>query len=119
MAADENEGFKFANLVNTNNARATLFGFLADSLLGFLVHVRCNAAKVRMIARFQPATSMAFATGPKCWLKRLAKQQRGNLFGEGALADSGRTYQKDCVRKPVNTLPEQLLLYMIVPAYSI
>ena len=110
MAADENKGFKLADLGDVDDSRASLLdllaGFFGGAFVGIVIAIRRDASEVWMIASVQPPASLAFATSGQCGRNGLAEQKRGQLFGECRLADSGWPDQERRMRKPVESLPE-------------
>jgi len=117
MAADKNEGFELADLVNLDIGGAALFGLFDRAFFGLVIAVRRNAPKVGMIAGIEPTAGLASTTGTQIGRWRFTKQKCGQLFRESCLADPGRTNQEHGVRKPAEPLPEKLFPDSAVPVY--
>jgi hypothetical protein len=117
MAADKNEGFEFADLVNLDIGRAALLGLFDGAFFGLVIAIRRDTPEVRMIAGVEPAAGLALTAGTQIGRGRFTKQKCGQLFRESRLADPGRANQEYGVRKPAEPLPEELFSDGTVPVY--
>jgi len=111
MAANENKGFEFANLVDANGSRTALFGFFVNAFFSFVIAIRRNASEVGMIPGVEPTACLAVAASRHFRGDRFAQQKCSELFGKGGLTDSGWADQKHRMRKPGQPLPEELFPY--------